>query len=220
VTQTAAYTYTAQIATIPAAQSTASSLDFMFSSTKATYNLFKDIFDPGDHIYEDDSWIFKDLANSFKIEAGLFLHIPGWETEQTLIGNTAAHFRNLTGNVDNIEFKNWTILVNDDKPDDKWNFGFTLGPYINSQNINRSPGMFEHEYGHTIQSRILGPLYLSKIAIPSGYTSNFRSNEYHNNCWYEIWANNLTKPTSYPTDYRHDDFWYWFKIIAYFSFDN
>jgi len=200
------------------------SVDYTVSGTKSVINSIKDIFNPQGHAYEDDSWIFEDLWNSIKIDAGLLLHIPGWETEQTLIGNTAAHFRNATRNVDNVEIKNWTVLVNDNRSADKngiiHGFGFALGPYINSQNIDEFDGLYEHEYGHTIQSRILGPLYTSKVAIPSGYTSNFTSNEYHDYCWYEVWANRLGNPKStpnntYPRKYRNNNFWYWSEIIIF-----
>ena len=45
--------------------------------------------------------------------------------------------------------------------------GISLGNYIIMNREDREDGM-RHEYGHTIQSRILGPLYLLIIGLPSG----------------------------------------------------
>ena len=44
--------------------------------------------------------------------------------------------------------------------------GISLGNYIIMNREDREDGM-RHEYGHSIQSRILGPLYLLIIGIPS-----------------------------------------------------
>jgi hypothetical protein len=72
--------------------------------------------------------------------------------------------------------------------------GATLGSYINSQNLVADPytnDMFRHEYGHTIQSRILGPLYLSHVAIPSLISEVFDS-----------------EVGFIPTSHSHDDVWF------------
>lgn len=45
--------------------------------------------------------------------------------------------------------------------------GISLGNYIIMNREDRKDGM-KHEYGHSIQSRILGPLYLLVIGLPSG----------------------------------------------------
>ena len=45
--------------------------------------------------------------------------------------------------------------------------GISLGNYIVMNREDKEDGM-RHEYGHTIQSRILGPLYLLVIGLPSG----------------------------------------------------
>lgn len=45
--------------------------------------------------------------------------------------------------------------------------GISLGNYIIMNREDRKDGM-KHEYGHSIQSRILGPLYLIVIGLPSG----------------------------------------------------
>ena len=45
--------------------------------------------------------------------------------------------------------------------------GISLGNYIVMNRQDREDGM-KHEYGHSIQSRILGPLYLLVIGLLSG----------------------------------------------------
>lgn len=44
--------------------------------------------------------------------------------------------------------------------------GISLGDYIIMHREDKEDGM-RHEYGHTIQSRYLGPLYLLVIGLPS-----------------------------------------------------
>lgn len=44
--------------------------------------------------------------------------------------------------------------------------GISLGNYIIMNRQDKEDGM-RHEYGHSVQSRILGPLYLLVIGLPS-----------------------------------------------------
>ena len=81
----------------------------------------------------------------------------------------------------------------------------TLGSYINTLNVTADPesdAIFAHEYGHIIQSQILGRSYLSIVGVPSlvgaGIARIPESNHKHKDEWYEVWANNLS------ADY-HDD---------------
>lgn len=78
--------------------------------------------------------------------------------------------------------------------------GLTLGKYIFiSQNYIDQKGIIKHECGHVKQSRILGPLYLIIIGIPSllhaalnnyiGCCKRHKDGYYH---WFtEKWANKL-----------------------------
>ncbi len=52
---------------------------------------------------------------------------------------------------------------------DKNNFGISLGDIIilNKRWSSSSPDLIPHEYGHTIQSHMFGPLYLLVIGLPS-----------------------------------------------------
>lgn len=82
--------------------------------------------------------------------------------------------------------------------------GISLGNYIIMNRDDREDGM-KHEYGHSIQSRILGPLYLfiigflslcgniydNKFHTPSrGWSYTKSSKWYYNQPW-EKWADKL-----------------------------
>jgi len=58
-----------------------------------------------------------------------------------------------------------------DRPQLHWG-AFTLGNYITGdRSIEADPSnsLFQHEYGHYLQSQNWGPLYIQKIALPSLY---------------------------------------------------
>ena len=84
----------------------------------------------------------------------------------------------------------------------RWNQrgGVSLGMYIFIENNDaRKEELIRHEYGHTIQSLILGPLYLLVIGIPSyiwcntSYFKNKRINKKidYDSLFCEKWASHL-----------------------------
>jgi len=120
-----------------------------------------------------------------------------WELPQTLLGKGYSHLRNMTGNVDNIDYYGGATLVNkNDNSRERW--GLTLGPYINSKNIVADPysdDIFRHEYGHTLQSRLVGPLYLTSVGIPSligGFLDYNLEINNHDREWFETQANRMS----------------------------
>ena len=70
--------------------------------------------------------------------------------------------------------------------------GITLGKYI----IVRNARSIKHEYGHTIQSKYLGPLYLLVIGLPSILHASVHRSWCKNKDYYhfytEKWANKLS----------------------------
>ena len=65
--------------------------------------------------------------------------------------------------------------------------GVSLGPFLlGGPGFNSWP----HEYGHTYQSRILGPLYLIVIGIPSLLSASLRPGK-HGQLYTERWANSM-----------------------------
>ncbi len=220
-------TYTAAIASIPIFQSTMQATDYGVQSIKSTIYMIQDI--GGKNYDQDDTWIFKGMINSIKMDMAAVFHIPGWESEQATLGNGISHFRNMIGKVDDvtIDWGRLTCLVNDvDGSDTDHQWGFTLGPYINSYNINStSDNMYKHESGHTMQSRLIGPLFLSRVGLPSMISCELinQGDGYHDHCWYEVWANNIggaKKNDDYPKSYRKTSFGYWFKTIVFPFYPN
>lgn len=115
-----------------------------------------------------------------------------WGILQTFIGalifmcllnrmkNCSCHRRAIVVNIDNVKFKG----------------GLSLGLFVFAFN-DETESTRLHEEGHSIQSMILGPLYLFVIGLPSliwaGCFKNWRRR--HNINYYsfytESWANSL-----------------------------
>jgi RHS repeat-associated protein len=148
--------------------------------------------------------------NNYRINMGLFKTDPRrtiagrylqlvsrwtWELPQTIAGNRFSHLRNITWNVDNVDYYGGATLVNKNDDSEKW-WGLTLGSYINSKNLVADPYIdpgFRHEYGHTLQSRLVGPLYLTRVGLPSLIGSGLDKlglND-HSREWYETQANRM-----------------------------
>lgn len=74
--------------------------------------------------------------------------------------------------------------------------GVSLGDYIILESSRRNIKTIHHEHGHQKQSRMLGPLYLIVIGLPS-LLGNIYSRIFHKSCeWYyrqpwEAWADKL-----------------------------
>lgn len=87
------------------------------------------------------------------------------------------------------------------------NCGVSLGNYIfldsDTHNYYNIPVTIKHEHGHSIQSRIFGPLYLLAVGIPSAIGNNLVDRLFHKkwtsrdrSIWYysrypEKWADKL-----------------------------
>lgn len=72
---------------------------------------------------------------------------------------------------------------------------FSLGLAVFIHDPLRSDPLCRHEYGHCLQSRILGPFYLLVIGIPSllwaAYHTAFRPKRSYYWFYTERWANRL-----------------------------
>ena len=120
-----------------------------------------------------------------------------WQLPQNLCG---VLYKNISKN------NRISVIENDDSRSvgaevylQKSNGGVTLGKYIFiNQDYTDKEAVIKHECGHVKQSKILGPLYLIIIGIPSLLHAWFihdyvceNSDYYH---WYtEKWANKLMK---------------------------
>ena len=75
-----------------------------------------------------------------------------------------------------------------------WRSAVSLGNYIIADNLyGRNSEMVNHEHGHQLQSRILGPLYLVLIGLPSligNLVYRVHRFSYYKQPW-EAWADKL-----------------------------
>lgn len=88
---------------------------------------------------------------------GLALFV--WELPQNFLGAIVFVGAHLAKIIKKIEFEKGRIFIQTD-------FSVSLGVFVfwtfDSKGLNK-----KHEYGHSIQSQILGPLYLIIVGLPS-----------------------------------------------------
>lgn len=85
------------------------------------------------------------------------------------------------------------------------NGGVSLGNYIFlSEKSGLKEPVYDHEFGHCIQSRILGPLYLPTVGLCSGLHCLFHNsaNNYYD-FWTEKWANKLGGVEGYAGEFHY-----------------
>lgn len=83
--------------------------------------------------------------------------------------------------------------------------GVSFGRYVFlSKESGSVEAAYDHEFGHCIQSRILGPLYLLIVGIPSGLHCllHDESKNYYD-FWTEKWANKLGGIDGYSGEYHY-----------------
>lgn len=83
--------------------------------------------------------------------------------------------------------------------------GVSLGNYVFlSKYSGLEEPVYDHEFGHCIQSRILGPFYLLTVGICSGihYLLHDSSHNYYD-FWTERWANKLGGIEGYSGEYHY-----------------
>jgi RHS repeat-associated protein len=121
-------------------------------------------------------------ANETKIWAGLFASDRNknfgerfveiisrftWQLPQTMVGYAWAQTSNYLGQVDKVDYYGGATVLNGN------NWGqsaVTLSSYIiGDRTIAADPNnwLFQHEYGHYLQSQSMGPAYIPRVGIPS-----------------------------------------------------
>lgn len=126
-----------------------------------------------------------------------------WQLPQNLLGLAfrALFFKPWKQNMTTYENNGSVIVTYYHSPNMKG--GLTLGEYIFVKSYKSYRGIeyadndtIQHEHGHVIQSRILGPLFLLVIGLPSLIHASLHSaicrdkNYYH--FYTERWANRLS----------------------------
>ena len=128
----------------------------------------------------NDAKIWGGLFAADTKQAGWFWQIPSrftWQLPQTILGFAAAEFTNTFFHVNSVKYEAGATVLNGNVP---W-VAFTLGSYINGNNeIEADPNnwLFQHEYGHYLQSRSTGWAYIPRYAIPS-MMSDANRHSYH-----------------------------------------
>jgi hypothetical protein len=94
-----------------------------------------------------------------------------WQAPQVLGGQSAAHVVNtIFGNVHSVDYKYGATVI---RTSGDWG-ALTQGNYIiGDANIapNANNPLFQHEYGHYIQSQSMGPAYYPRVGITSVLSS-------------------------------------------------
>ena len=171
--------------------------DFFFT----IFNAITDgIFNIIKHGFNVSAYNWTRTVNSIKIDLGLFkgsfkqvVNKWTWGLKNSFWGNVTAHFYNTIGKVDHISYMDGAIAVSGPTGKDTEK-AFTIGPYIMGPKGLRADWrdhLFVHEYGHYVQSQLLGPFYLSVVAFPS-LTSTLNLGGYdHDTRWFEVNASYL-----------------------------
>jgi len=122
-----------------------------------------------------------------------------WCLPQTLLGHIVLLF---CKKVEEKEFKLSTVHIIENV------FGVSLGKHILVGHVYNEEKTIKHEYGHVLQSLMLGPLYLPAIGLPSIIMNvisrfdyvfgkgNFAKRYYER--WPENWADKLGKVNRKP----------------------
>ena len=89
-----------------------------------------------------------------------------WELPQNAIGALLFATSWLRGGIENVDIEDGRLMI--EAP----GLGISLGSFVfysseGSRYFTPDPLMRRHEFGHTLQSRWLGPLYLPLVGLPS-----------------------------------------------------
>ena len=172
-----------------------------FISASVTANTFASTAVPTELLvswfkgFDDPTAAAQRVQNTFKLVGGLFktdenanfgerawqlISRHTWENIQTFGGLGYSSTRNMLGHVSRVDYlggNTWVTRENDSKDQ-----AFAFGNYVNvsiSDEIGDSftdyvldnPWLM-HELGHTVDSRVWGPLYLFAVGIPSVISFN------------------------------------------------
>ena len=157
-------------------------------------NLFK-------HGFHTSRYNWKRTENAWKIETSVYkgniFQIIGkktWGLLNTFVGNTTADYLNLFGGIDEVTELDGMLALSGVT---KGNAAFTIGHYSFGPDNYRATWkdhLFVHEYGHYIQSQILGGAYLTVVAVPSLISAAGLSDKAgtdHSHRWFEVSASKL-----------------------------
>lgn len=136
-------------------------------------NTFVKVWSQGFNAWSDGrNW--HSTAMAYKIDMGMFkgnikqvLSRFTWELPQTLLGQRIGSIQNTFYGVKSVSYYGGATAI--EYYAEEWG-AFTLGSYVNGERgLHADPGnwLFQHEYGHYLQSQSVGPFYLQRYGIPS-----------------------------------------------------
>jgi len=151
---------------------------------------------------------WKTGVNEVKIWGGLFAidfsrPVSTWgpqlqnrftrELPQVVAGLVFTHISNYAGQVDKVEYYGGATVSHGNFWGQGDGSAITLGNYITGgRELKANPNnpLFQHEYGHYLQSQAYGWRYLTKIGLPSIKSANNKDpNHKHSHIWAEQDAN-------------------------------
>lgn len=154
-------------------------------------NTFGKVWTQGFNAWSNSSnWHSTVMA--FKIDMGLFkgnfkqiISRFTWEYPQTFLGHIAGSIQNTCYGVKSVSYYDGATAIEYYKED--WG-AFTLGSFINGERgLQADPNnsLFQHEYGHYLQSQEMGWAYIPRVAIPSLMSAKKDDNKDDNNHDYQ-----------------------------------
>ena len=166
-----------------------------FIGTILTYmwEIIENTFTHGVNFHHYD---YEETEKAFEIDRGMFtgdfwqvVSKWTWQSQQVFLGNFVNHVLNISGNVLDVTHLDGAVAVSTTIKKG----AFTLGNYITGPRGFKADWrdhLFVHEYGHYLQGQIMGPLYMTTVAIPS-FMDAWIQPEKHDSRWYETMANSL-----------------------------
>ncbi|GEM_PF-4996601 len=124
----------------------------------------------------DAGWFRSDPHKNFWGRAGEVVSHFTWQFTQETIGNTMQGGWNLLGGIKSVGSYGGATVAQTYK--EEWG-AVTLGSYITGcRDISASPKnvLFQHEYGHYLQSQKSGIAYLTRYGIPSLFSKDPHDN--------------------------------------------
>ncbi len=167
----------------------------MFASSMTAAEISTSFANATIHSYVNAFFDNDRANNDWKIWTGLFKTDPHlsnadrlgqlisrftWEAPQNQLGYLYTQIRNDFGNVDRVDYLGGATFATRENQEGR--SGMSLGSFINitisdeiegdfTERVISDP-LFMHEYGHTFDSKRLGPIYLFAVGLPSLISAN------------------------------------------------
>ena len=150
------------------------------------------------HGFNISQYSYKQVKQDLKIIGGMFngnflqiLNKWTWGMHTSIIGLQIGRYANALGMVDGVTYLDGGVAIGSVTTGSK---AFTIGQYSfgpKHYKASWQDNLFVHEYGHYIQSQILGDFYIPIVALPSLGSAIGLGKPEHKSRWFEVWASRL-----------------------------